>query len=108
MRRLRLRPEVEEYVAGWSATASREDRERLAQVLESFADGSWLRWFPDEEMPGYIPDPEWTKFWPGKGLIVMMQATEDEASGEGVVDRLHIYRMVEPAEDDVGLPLFPE
>ena len=65
MSRLRLAPKVEQYVAAWKANASREDRERIAQVLETMADGSWLgRWFPDEEDCEYLPAPAWTKFWP--------------------------------------------
>jgi hypothetical protein len=105
MSRLRLTPKVEEYVARWQVEASPEDRERIAQVLEAMADGSWLRWFPDEEDGEYLPAPAWTKFWPDKGLVVMIQVEGQSPDGVDEVTRMGIYRAVDPTEDEFGVRL---
>lgn len=106
MSRLRLVPNIEQYVADWQADASREDRERIAQVLETMADGSWLgRWFPDEEDGEYLPAPAWTKFWPDKGLVVMIQVDGQSPDGVDEVTKMVIHRSTEPTEDEFGVRL---
>jgi hypothetical protein len=96
MMRLRLEPHVEEYVVDWSNTATGEDRGRIAEFLETLADGSWdTRWYrdPDQEQqrPGleprpYRPAPEWTIVWPDKGLAVLMQIDEQPGAAERHVE----------------------
>lgn len=123
VQRLRLRPHVEEYVVQWSATASGEDRERVAEFVESLADGSWyIRWYPDPSLQEhqkfaqrhprtYLPAPEWTVVWPDKGLVVLMQIKDQpdaaEQHVEAWVEEIRIVRVEGEVEDEFGLPLPP-
>ncbi len=105
--RLRLRPTVEQHVASWSATATNEDRERIAQFLESAADGSWQgRWYPGPRQ--LLIDPDWTIVWPDKGLVVTMLLNgDDEDDGYLWVERMEIRRVRDETEDEHGVPLWP-
>lgn len=116
MTRLRLRPHVEEYVVGWGATASREERECIAAFVETLGDGSWAsRWYraPDQERPtvgraprSYLPAPEWTQVEPAEGLVVSMQVEEQPDSAESRaelwVEELLITRVPREGEDALG------
>jgi hypothetical protein len=78
--RLRLTPESEQYVAEWSKTATREDRERIAQFLETLADGRWNapRWRYQE----YPNDPDLFDVRPDDGLYVVMRVQINEVDGQ--------------------------
>lgn len=106
--RLRLRPMVEQYVASWGATATNEDRERIAQFLESAADGSWRsRWYPAPHR--LLIDPDWTAVWPDKGLVVtMLLNADDEDDGYLWVEAMGIWRVLDETEEEHGMiPLWP-
>lgn len=116
MTRLRLRPHVEEYVVEWATTASREDRERIAEFVETLADGSWAsRWYraPDQERQSiershrpYLPAPEWTQVEPDEGLVVSMQVERQpdaaELRAELWVEEIRITRVSREGEDALG------
>lgn len=89
MRRLRLTPESEEYVAEWGITAKGEDRERIAQVLETFADGSWeTHWWADE----LAGDPDIIELRPDDGLYLHMRLLLDEDQHDWSAEIISLYR----------------
>lgn len=93
MRRLRLTPEAERVVAGWSRTAAYDDRLRIAEFVETLADGSWDsgRWWKSEVPPA----EDAIEFRPDEGLLVQMRLLVDEDDGSAYADVYWIHRVRE-------------
>lgn len=83
MARLRLSRHGEQVLADWGSLASGEDRHRMAEVLESLADGTWRdRWF----WQPYPGDRGLREIRPRDGLHVFVREEPDEAAGVSFLD----------------------
>ena len=89
MDRLRLTTTGERDVAEWMQTASRADRERMAEFLETLQDGTWQsRWWYAK----FPPEPDAFEVRPDDGLYVYIRLMVDEEHGDMCVEFIKIYR----------------
>lgn len=89
MARLRLSPEGEQIVANWMGGASREDRDKMALVLETLDAGTWRnRWWTKQ----YPADRALWEIRPREGLQVFVREVPDEPSGLPFldIDAIHV------------------
>lgn len=83
MTRLRLSPEGEQIVADWMGGASREDRDKMALVLESLDAGTWKnRWWNQP----YPADRALWEIRPREGLQVFVREEPDDGAGLSFLD----------------------
>lgn len=87
--RLRLTPDAEKLVVTWSKTASAADRLRIAEFVETLADGSWqTRWF----QPDGSPSADVIDIRPDQGLLVQMRILLDDDEVTWWADLFWIHR----------------
>ncbi|MDL4817209.1 hypothetical protein [Actinomadura opuntiae] len=89
MRMLRLISVGERAVLDWCAHACEFDRKRIAEVLATFADGTWQErgWWDQ-----FAADPGLIDLRPDEGLFMYLRPQWDEALQDWCADVLFLHR----------------
>jgi hypothetical protein len=87
--RLRLTSAGQKVVATWTRTAEADDRLRIAEFLETLADGSWKRHWWHKPL---LDDPAVIEVRPDEGLAVLMRVVVDEVDGAACADIITVLR----------------